>query len=130
MAWFSSKFELQRCADIEGSHFSSHDLRSIHIITYLFLAFVKFQGKAMAIALQPTQEVTATRKPLINQRRVVVTGLGAVTPLGHDPDVFYNNLLDGVSGISEINAFDCAEYPTVNDVFSQTSFSGIAFFSF
>jgi 3-oxoacyl-[acyl-carrier-protein] synthase II len=50
----------------------------------------------------------------MKQRRVVVTGLGVVTPLGHDPDVFYNNLLDGVSGISEINAFDCAEFPTVN----------------
>lgn len=45
--------------------------------------------------------------------RVVVTGLGLVTPLGHEPDVFYNNLLDGVSGISEIENFDCSQFPTV-----------------
>ena len=46
------------------------------------------------------------------QRRVVVTGMGVVTPLGHEPDEFYNNLLQGVSGISEIEAFDCSSYPT------------------
>ncbi|XP_058723167.1 3-oxoacyl-[acyl-carrier-protein] synthase II, chloroplastic-like [Vicia villosa] len=69
-------------------------------------------GKVMAVALEPAQEATTARKPPLKQRRVVVTGLGVVTSLGHDPDVFYNNLLDGVSGISEINAFDCAEFPT------------------
>ncbi|CAL0330265.1 unnamed protein product [Lupinus luteus] len=63
-------------------------------------------------ALQPDQEVTSTKKPHTKQRRVVVTGLGVVTPLGHDPDVFYNNLLNGVSGISEIESFDCADFPT------------------
>ncbi|KAL2338810.1 hypothetical protein Fmac_013256 [Flemingia macrophylla] len=69
-------------------------------------------GKTMAVALQPAQEVTTIKKPPTKQRRVVVTGLGVVTPLGHDPDTFYNNLLNGVSGISEIETFDCAEYPT------------------
>ncbi|KAI9123360.1 hypothetical protein K1719_006249 [Acacia pycnantha] len=69
-------------------------------------------GKAMAVAVQPAQEITTVKKPSIKQRRVVVTGMGVVTPLGHDPDTFYNNLLDGVSGISEIETFDCAEYPT------------------
>ncbi|PPD82410.1 hypothetical protein GOBAR_DD20668 [Gossypium barbadense] len=48
---------------------------------------------------------------LLVQRRVVVTGMGVVTPLGHEPDVFYNNLLEGVSGISEIETFDCAQFP-------------------
>ncbi|XP_077252995.1 3-oxoacyl-[acyl-carrier-protein] synthase II, chloroplastic-like isoform X5 [Tasmannia lanceolata] len=32
------------------------------------------------------------------QRRVVVTGMGVVTSLGHDPDSFYDNLLEGKSG--------------------------------
>ena len=67
----------------------------------------------MAVAVQPAQEITTMKKPSIKQRRVVVTGMGVVTPLGHDPDTFYNNLLDGVSGVSEIETFDCAEYPTV-----------------
>lgn len=86
----------------------------------------------MAVALQPAQEVTTTRKPPIKQRRVVVTGLGVVTPLGHELDVFYNNLLDGVSGISEINAFDCAEFPTVSDMIFHSIFilSHLAFVAF
>ncbi|KAK4432777.1 3-oxoacyl-[acyl-carrier-protein] synthase II, chloroplastic [Sesamum alatum] len=69
-------------------------------------------GEIMAIAVNPAMEVTPKQKPPTQQRRVVVTGMGVETPLGHDPDVFYNNLLEGVSGISEIEAFDCSQYPT------------------
>ncbi|XP_021276195.1 3-oxoacyl-[acyl-carrier-protein] synthase II, chloroplastic-like [Herrania umbratica] len=69
-------------------------------------------GEAMAVAVQPTREITTKKKPPTKQRRVVVTGMGVVTPLGHDPDVFYNNLLEGASGISEIETFDCAQFPT------------------
>lgn len=36
------------------------------------------------------------------KRRVVVTGMGVVTALGHEVDTFYNNLLDGKSGITLI----------------------------
>ncbi|BAF22188.1 3-oxoacyl-[acyl-carrier-protein] synthase II, chloroplastic [Oryza sativa Japonica Group] len=68
-------------------------------------------GMAMAVALQPERR-TVEKKPDVKQRRVVITGMGVVTPLGHDPDVFYNNLLDGVSGISEIERFDCSTFPT------------------
>ncbi|XP_019464372.1 PREDICTED: 3-oxoacyl-[acyl-carrier-protein] synthase II, chloroplastic-like isoform X1 [Lupinus angustifolius] len=76
------------------------------------LGIAKFQGKTRAVASQPAQEVTSTKEPIKKQRRVVVTGLGVVTPLGHEPDVFYNNLLNGVSGITEIESFDCSEFPT------------------
>ncbi|KAL7091921.1 hypothetical protein ACP275_12G133400 [Erythranthe tilingii] len=69
-------------------------------------------GEAMAIAVNSVDEVTPKNKPLTEQRRVVVTGMGVETPLGHDPDVFYNNLLEGVSGISEIESFDCSQYST------------------
>ncbi|KAL7096136.1 hypothetical protein ACP275_10G064700 [Erythranthe tilingii] len=69
-------------------------------------------GEAMAVSVHPDLEVTTKKKPPTKQRRVVVTGMGVETPLGHDPDVFYNNLLEGVSGISEIEAFDCSRYPT------------------
>lgn len=71
-----------------------------------------YSGEAMAVALEPAKETTTKKKPPTKQRQVVVTGMGVVTPLGHDPDVFYNNLLDGVSGISEIETFDCTQYPT------------------
>lgn len=67
----------------------------------------------MAVALHPERGVVETKKTDVKQRRVVVTGMGVVTPLGHDPDEFYNNLLQGISGISEIEAFDCSSYPTV-----------------
>ncbi len=38
--------------------------------------------------------------------RVVVTGLGAVTPIGNSPDEFWRNLVAGVSGVDRIHAFD------------------------
>ncbi|GAA0170455.1 hypothetical protein LIER_24706 [Lithospermum erythrorhizon] len=69
-------------------------------------------GKAMAIAVQPAMETTFKKQPVTKQRRVVVTGMGVETPVGSNPDVFYNNLLEGVSGISEIEAFDCTQFPT------------------
>ncbi|CAH1424404.1 unnamed protein product [Lactuca virosa] len=47
-----------------------------------------------------------------DRRRVVVTGMGVETPIGQNPDEFYNNLLEGVSGVTEIEAFDCSDYPT------------------
>lgn len=39
-------------------------------------------------------------------RRVVVTGLGAISPVGNDVDTMWKNMLDGVCGIEEISAFD------------------------
>ncbi len=39
-------------------------------------------------------------------RRVVVTGVGAVSPLGNDAETTWKNLVDGVCGIEEISAFD------------------------
>ena len=74
---------------------------------------LQFAGMAMAVALQPERVIVEKKRPDVKQRRVVVTGMGVVTPLGHDPDVFYNNLLDGNSGISEIETFDCSKFPTV-----------------
>ncbi|KAK1365134.1 Beta-ketoacyl-[acyl-carrier-protein] synthase I [Heracleum sosnowskyi] len=69
-------------------------------------------GEAVAVAVQPLMEDAIKKKPSTKHRRVVVTGMGVETSIGHDPDVFYNNLLEGVSGISEIEGFDCSNYPT------------------
>ena len=44
------------------------------------------------------------------ERRVVVTGLGVVTPLGQQMDAFWTNLLAGRCGIDKITAFDASEY--------------------
>jgi 3-oxoacyl-[acyl-carrier-protein] synthase II len=45
-----------------------------------------------------------------NDRRVVITGLGVMTPLGNDVETFWSNLKNGVSGIHAIDAFDTAAY--------------------
>jgi len=88
---------------------------------FALMMYLKILGQAMAVAVQPTKEVETKKKPHTKQKRVVVTGLGVVSPLGHEPDVFYNNLLEGVSGVSQIEAFDCAQFSTVIDYFN-TSF--------
>ena len=45
-------------------------------------------------------------------KRVVVTGLGAVTPLGNNVPEFWNALLNGVSGAGPITRFDAAKFKT------------------
>lgn len=50
------------------------------------------------------------RRP--DAERVVVTGLGLVSPLGNDPDEFYNRLLDGESAIGPITKFDASDLST------------------
>jgi 3-oxoacyl-[acyl-carrier-protein] synthase II len=42
-------------------------------------------------------------------RRAVVTGLGAVTPIGNDVATFWSNLTNGVSGVAEISLFDASD---------------------
>lgn len=42
-------------------------------------------------------------------RRVVVTGIGAITPVGNDIDTMWNNLINGVNGIEEITKFDTSD---------------------
>jgi len=46
------------------------------------------------------------------ERRVVITGIGVVTPLGHDLSVFWSNLLAGQCGVDLITAFDTSAYDT------------------
>jgi 3-oxoacyl-[acyl-carrier-protein] synthase II len=44
-------------------------------------------------------------------RRVVVTGLGALTPLGNDVQTYWEQLIAGKSGAAPIQLFDASEYP-------------------
>jgi 3-oxoacyl-[acyl-carrier-protein] synthase II len=48
----------------------------------------------------------------VSKRRVVVTGLGMLSPLGNDVDSTWSNILAGVSGIGPITSFDASEYTT------------------
>ncbi|MEI9959747.1 MAG: beta-ketoacyl-ACP synthase II [Limisphaerales bacterium] len=45
-------------------------------------------------------------------RRVVITGLGVVTPLGNQLDVFWNNLIAGQCGVDRITSFDTTAFDT------------------
>src|SRR3954468_22504153 len=44
------------------------------------------------------------------QREVVITGMGVASPLGHTPETFFANLLEGRSGVSNITRFDTSAY--------------------
>jgi len=44
--------------------------------------------------------------------RVVITGMGAVTPLGNDVNTFWQNILGGVSGAGSITRFDAERFRT------------------
>lgn len=46
------------------------------------------------------------------KRRVVITGLGAITPLGNDVPTTWDSCLKGVSGIGPITRFDATAFPT------------------
>lgn len=47
-----------------------------------------------------------------SKTRVVITGIGVVTSLGHTIDDYWNNLISGVSGIDKVTRFDPTDYPS------------------
>lgn len=46
------------------------------------------------------------------KHRVVITGMGIMTSLGHDLETFWGNLMAGKSGVSQVESFDVSDYPT------------------
>jgi 3-oxoacyl-[acyl-carrier-protein] synthase II len=48
----------------------------------------------------------------MQSKRVVVTGIGALTPLGNNLDDYWNGLINGVSGANNITLFDAAKFKT------------------
>ena len=47
----------------------------------------------------------------MEKRRVVVTGIGAITPLGNDTETTWNNLVAGVSGIGPLTRVNADDFP-------------------
>ena len=65
----------------------------------------------------------------MKKRRVAVTGMGAVSPIGNDVHTTWTNLLAGQSGIANIQQFDASRFPTyiaaeVKNFHSNPSISG------
>lgn len=48
----------------------------------------------------------------MKKQRVVVTGLGVISPVGTGKERFWKSLLDGKSGIDHITRFECEDFPT------------------
>ncbi|MFI4962573.1 MAG: beta-ketoacyl-[acyl-carrier-protein] synthase family protein [Legionellales bacterium] len=48
----------------------------------------------------------------MKKRRVAITGMGAVSPIGHDVESIWTNLMAGTSGIDTIKQFDASAFPT------------------
>src|SRR5712692_3251102 len=46
------------------------------------------------------------------KRRVVITGMGAITPLGNSVEELYQAQLEGRSGVGPIGLFDARRFPT------------------
>lgn len=44
------------------------------------------------------------------KNRVVITGMGAITPIGNDTNTFWNNIKEGQCGIDKVTAFDASEF--------------------
>lgn len=47
----------------------------------------------------------------MNKRRVVVTGVGAVTPLGNDIETSWKNIIEGKSGVGPLTRINAEEFP-------------------
>jgi 3-oxoacyl-[acyl-carrier-protein] synthase II len=47
---------------------------------------------------------------IVSSNRVVITGMGAITPVGNSVEEFWGNLKDGVSGIGRVTRFDPSQF--------------------
>ena len=50
-----------------------------------------------------------------DRKRVVITGMGIVCPLGHDVETLWHGLLNGASGVAQNTIFDASTFPTTFD---------------
>lgn len=68
----------------------------------LMQAFKRFQEALEGIGLSD----------VLPRRRVVITGMGAITPLGHSPDETWERLVKGESGVDYVTRVDVSDLPT------------------
>jgi 3-oxoacyl-[acyl-carrier-protein] synthase II len=63
------------------------------------------------LSMPMARQKAARPEPIITQRRVVVTGLGMVTPLANGVAPTWSKLINGASGINTIESFDVSDLP-------------------
>jgi len=66
--------------------------------------------KSIAGVFHSCRSITFTKGSHMEQKRVVITGLGAITPIGNTVPVFWDALLDGKNGGALITSFDVSAY--------------------
>ncbi|KAM7271738.1 hypothetical protein ACFE04_030952 [Oxalis oulophora] len=69
-------------------------------------SFIKPTSKKVSFIVKASKRETDPKK------RVVITGVGLVSVFGNDPDVYYDRLLAGESGVGLIDRFDASKFPT------------------
>jgi 3-oxoacyl-[acyl-carrier-protein] synthase II len=52
------------------------------------------------------------KKTIMYSKRIVVTGIGALTPIGNNLDAYWESLINGVSGADMITQFDASKFKT------------------
>src|SRR6266566_8251999 len=62
-----------------------------------------------SVCLQPTSNIQHPTS--LFMRRVVITGVGLVTPIGAGKDLFWRNLTTGTNGIGPVESFDTSAFP-------------------
>ena len=85
----------------------------------LVLAFGPSAGGGLRVTFDASRA-----SPLMSEgarRKVVITGMGALTSLGQDPDTIFENLLDGKCGIGRLTRFNPEDYPSVPQIASEVS---------
>src|SRR5437867_13240859 len=75
------------------------------------LSGVLLLGAAADWPLRP-YAVFMTEESKSNGRRVAVTGMGFITPIGIDMETVWSNLVEGVSGVGRITRFDTTHFDT------------------
>lgn len=67
-------------------------------------------AKCRRIKAMASPTVSAPKRETDPKKRVVITGMGLVSVFGNDVDTFYNKLLEGESGVTQIDRFDASTY--------------------
>ncbi len=62
--------------------------------------------------IRPERSVTSLGVENAMRRRVVVTGIGMINPMGHDVQTVWNGLREGKSGVGPTTLFDASGFPT------------------